>query len=66
MADPHSDSDTGDDTGTPRWVKVFGVIFLAVVLLFLILLFTRGPHRPRDHMSSGGADGHTPARSSHR
>jgi hypothetical protein len=60
MADPRSTS----DTGTPRWVKVFGIIFLAVVLLFLILLFTRGPHRPGDHMSSGGANGHGPARTS--
>jgi hypothetical protein len=36
--------------GTPRWVKVFGIIALVVVLLFVILLFTRGPHRgPGDH-----------------
>lgn len=31
--------------GTPRWVKVFGIIVLVVVLLFVVLLFTRGPHR---------------------
>ncbi len=47
--------------GTPRWVKVFGIIFLVVVLLFVILLFTRGPggHGPGRHTPSGGA-GHTP------
>ncbi len=63
MADPppypDSNGDTGDDTGvgpdresttgTPRWVKVFGIIALVVVLLFVIL-----------HLSGGGLGGHTP------
>lgn len=40
---PDSNDDTGDDTGsTPRWVKVFGIIALVVVLLFVILHFTGG------------------------
>lgn len=50
MADPLPD----DDAGTPRWVKVFGVIALVVVLLFVILLLTRGPgggHGPGRHMA---------------
>jgi hypothetical protein len=40
-------------------VKVFGIIFGVVVLLFVILLFTRGPggHGPARH---GGAAGDTP------
>ena len=47
--------------GTPRWVKVFGIIGLVAVLLFVILLFTRGPggHGPARHTPSGGA-GQTP------
>ncbi|MCA1853166.1 MAG: hypothetical protein LC647_12435 [Beggiatoa sp.] len=59
MADPprypDSDSDTGDDTrvrpdrgsttSTPRWVKVFGIIALVVVLLFVILMLGGG-HDP--------------------
>jgi len=62
MADPPRYPDTDDDTGvgpdresttgTPRWVKVFGIIALVVVLLFVILLFTRGPgggHGPSRH-----------------
>jgi hypothetical protein len=58
MADPSPDRDA--DTGTPLWVKVFGIIFLAVVLLFLFLMFSRGPHRgPGQHMPPG-AGGHTP------
>lgn len=42
-------------TGTPRWVKVFGIIAAVVVLLFLILMFTRGP-------GGRGPGGHTPFR----
>ncbi|HZO32349.1 MAG TPA: hypothetical protein VFH48_40900 [Chloroflexota bacterium] len=37
------------DTGTPRWVKVSGLIAVAVVLLFVIL-----------HLLGGGIGGHTP------
>jgi ferredoxin-NADP reductase len=56
----------GDDTSvrptadrppsTPRWVKVFGIIVGIVVLLFVILLFTRGPggHGPGMHGGGGG------------
>lgn len=66
MADPRSDSDIDDDTGTPRWVKVFGIISVVVVLLFLILLFTRGPHRGHGgHRLHGSPSGHTPG-SSHK
>lgn len=40
--------------GAPRWVKVFGVIVLVVVLVFVILLVTRGPggHGPGRHTTS--------------
>jgi len=47
---PDSNGDTGDDTtGTPRWVKVFGIIVIVLVLLFVIL-----------HLTGGGLGGHTP------
>lgn len=36
--------------GTPRWVKVFGIIALVLVLIFAILLLT------------GGGGGHGPSR----
>ncbi len=59
MADPPSYPDTGDDTGvgpdrgsppsTPRWVKVFGIIVIVLLLLFVIL-----------HLTGGGLGGHTP------
>ena len=68
MADPPRYPDTRDDTdvgpdresttGTPRWVKVFGIIALVVVLLFVIALLTgRGGHGPGRHTRSAG--GHT-------
>jgi hypothetical protein len=34
--------------GTPRWVKVFGIIVLVVLVLSVILLFTGG-HGPARH-----------------
>ena len=39
--------------GTPRWVKVFGIVTLVVILLFLLLLATRGlggGHGPGLHL----------------
>jgi hypothetical protein len=51
--------------GTPRWVKVFGIIALVVVLLFVILMFTRGPggHGPGRH--TGRTGGPTPLMGGH-
>jgi hypothetical protein len=43
----------GSTTPTPRWVKVFASIAFVVVLLFVILLFTRGGHGPSRHITSG-------------
>lgn len=59
MSQTHSEFDHKSYTGTPRWVKVSGIIALVVLLLFLILLVTRG-HGPNLHTLSGGA-GYTPA-----
>jgi hypothetical protein len=37
--------------GTPRWVKVFGIIALVVVAVFLVLMFAGGGrHGPSRHM----------------
>jgi hypothetical protein len=51
---------------TPRWVKVFGIIALVLVLLIGIMLLSGGEHGPGRHLppasvtESGDAGGHTP------
>ena len=74
MADPTLYPDATDDTGigpaanrppaTPRWVKVFGIIALGLVLLLAIGVVTGragpgGGHGPGRHTPGGG--GATPA-----
>ena len=60
---PNSNSDIGDDTGMrpiedrppsiPRWVKVSGIIVIALILLFVIMKLTGigGNHGPGRHMN---------------
>jgi hypothetical protein len=45
--------------GTPRWVKVFGIIALVVVIAFAILVLTGrgGDHGPGRHTATGGPGG---------
>ncbi len=51
--------------GTPRWVKVFGIIAIGVFLLIAIVVFTGvgGPHGPGRHIPSGDIAGGTPSSS---
>ncbi len=63
--------DTADDTSmgldrsstnaVPRWVKVFGIIALVLILLVVIIMFTGlgGDHGPGRHVPSGDAGGQT-------
>ena len=56
--------------GTPRWVKVYGIIVIVLVLLVVVMLLTG--HGPGRHTPSGDAgsqvvlssvtDEHTPAK----
>jgi hypothetical protein len=55
MADPPP------DTGTPRWVKVFGIIALVVVLLVVVATFIGGEHGPGRHTQTGDAGGQGPS-----
>ena len=65
---PAPNRGTGDDTGvgpdlgpapgTPRWVKVFGIAFLVLVLLIVIMI--AGGHGPGRHMAGGGLGGQVP------
>jgi hypothetical protein len=66
MADHPPNPDTGvrptEDRppSTPRWVKVFGIIVLVLVLLFVISLLAGVRHGPGLHTPSGGSGGHAP------
>ena len=45
------------DPSTPRWVKIFGLVALLVVVLFAVLLLTDrgGKHGPGRHAPPAGA-----------
>jgi hypothetical protein len=49
MTKPHSSPEPPDEDGAPRWVKVFGGVVLAVVVVFVAI-----------HLAGGGMVGHTP------
>ena len=54
MSQTHVEPDRGSNTRTPRWVKVFGIVALVLVLLVVIMMFIGGGnHGPGRHMPSG-------------
>jgi hypothetical protein len=70
MSHSHVENDvetfTSTPPGTPRWVKVFALIVLALVVMIGIMLLSEGEHGPDRHIPSadvtalGEADNHTP------
>ena len=47
--------------GTPRWVKVLGIIVIVAILLVVAIMFiSGGRHGPGRHSPSGGAGGQVP------
>lgn len=48
MTDGSPSPGFGEDTGVPRWVKVFVVLFLLLVLLVVVALLAGG-HGPGVH-----------------
>ncbi|MBI2934702.1 MAG: hypothetical protein HYY29_03925 [Chloroflexi bacterium] len=48
----------GPGTGTPRWVKIFGIIALVLILLVVVLHLTgrgfRGGHTPPSQIGEHG------------
>jgi len=44
--------------GTPRWVKVSGIIVIALVLMIVMMLTGWGGHGPGRHLQSGAPGGH--------
>jgi hypothetical protein len=65
---PDSNGDPGDNVGlapgrgsttsTPRWLNVFGIIALVLILLFAVVLLAGGGHSPGPHTRSADAGGH--------
>ncbi len=51
----------GRTAGPPRWVKVSGIITLALIVLLLILLLTSSNHGPGRHQSSPEHGGQLPS-----
>ena len=51
MSQIHVEPDRGSSPSTPRWVKVFGIIVIIVVLLVGIVMLTGlgGQHGPALH-----------------
>ena len=49
--------------GTPRWVKVFGIIVIVVVLLAVVGMLIGGEHGPGRHTPSGEARSQVPSSS---
>ena len=58
MADVSREPDAGGEAdepaGAPRWVKVFGVIAVVLLVLLAIMLLSGGNHGPGRHLGSSG------------
>jgi len=53
----------GSIASTPRWAKVFGIIALVLMLVFVILhLVSPGRHDLLRHTRAGDASGHAPTK----
>ncbi len=58
MSQAQMGPDRGSVPGIPRWVKVFGIIALTLVLLVVVMmLIGGGEHGPSRHIPSGGPGG---------
>jgi hypothetical protein len=60
MGDPPRSTGTDDDTGTPRWVKVSGIIAVVLVTLVAVIMLVGGGiggHGPGRHTPGGDAPG---------
>jgi hypothetical protein len=51
-----------DSPRPPRWVMVFGVLTILVVLAFVILMLAGGNHGPGRHLRPGAPNERLPRR----
>lgn len=54
MAQP---PDYGTPPSTPRWVKIFGIVVIVLIVLVVIGLLIGGNHGPGRHLGFSPADG---------
>jgi hypothetical protein len=60
MSQTHVSPDRESPPSTPRWVKVFGIIVIILVLLVVAMIFiVGGDHGPSRHVPSAGLGGQT-------
>ncbi|MDD9380339.1 hypothetical protein M8Z33_27530 [Streptomyces sp. ZAF1911] len=52
MAGTAGSGDTGP--GMPRWVKICGIVGIAVALLIVVMLLIGGEHSPSRHIQGAG------------
>lgn len=52
MSETHTKPERGSAPSLPRWVKVFGIIFIVLILVFVILHLTGNSLGFGDHLSS--------------
>lgn len=45
--------------GRPRWLKVLGLLAIAVVLVVVVMVLVGGDHGPGRHLPGGGSGGET-------
>jgi ABC-type transporter Mla subunit MlaD len=61
MSQTNNEQRLPSSPGTPRWVKLFGIIALILVLLVGVMLLSGGEHGPGRHMPSVSVtEVHTP------
>jgi hypothetical protein len=51
-ADGDGDMPVHEQPGVPRWVKIFGLIALAIAIVFAILMFLGVEHGPGLHSTA--------------
>ena len=58
---------TKDREGAPRWVKVFALVAVVIVALFIVLAITGrgGEHGPGRHTAPGDDRNHAPPAGAH-
>lgn len=64
MSQTHGEADITTSYRTPRWVKVFGIVVIVLIVVFVVAqIISGGNHEPSQHLPSHNAVVNTPASS---